>query len=378
MDQPGLSEVASQFKIDPTAELNIPSVLNRLPVGVAIVGHDHRVSYCNKTLYALLNKAERDQACDQQFGDLIRSAFATIDEQAQERSFQHWLLNSSSTGKADDVFRLEGGKWIQLISRPLDAGRLLVTLVDVSELKRREVWLTELHDRLAGEGEDLKLFARHLATARHAATEALGKAEAANAALAREIAERRALERELRRMANTDSLTGVLNRRRFLEIAEKQLERADKGIPIIALMLDLDHFKRINDGYGHSAGDEALCAFSRVCRDILGENALFSRFGGEEFAAILPNTNLESGLEIAEHIRKQVHSMRFKFDGRKIRLGVSIGVAVATAPSSQSIAILDRADQALYAAKQAGRNCVAYQVDKVTEVVSPSVVREVG
>ena len=129
---------------------------------------------------------------------------------------------------------------------------------------------------------------------------------------------------------------------------------------------------------GHSAGDEALCAFSRVCRDTLGEDALFSRFGGEEFAALLPNTNLESGLEIAEEIRKKVDSMRFKFDDHTIRLGVSIGVAVAMEPNSQSIAILDRADQALYAAKQAGRNCVAYQVDKVTEVVSPSVVREVG
>ena len=153
--------------------------------------------------------------------------------------------------KQTTCFGWRSGKWIQLISQPFDANHILVTLLDVSELKRREVWLTELHDRLAGEGEDLKLFARHLATARHAATEALGKAEGSKRRPGSRNRRRDgALERELRRMANTDSLTGVLNRRRFLEVAEKQLERADKGVPIVALMLDLDHFKRINDGYG--------------------------------------------------------------------------------------------------------------------------------
>ncbi|MDK2971663.1 MAG: hypothetical protein PWP23_1418 [Candidatus Sumerlaeota bacterium] len=185
-----------------------------------------------------------------------------------------------------------------------------------------------------------------------------GKAGIVGAML--DITERKNLERELGRLATTDALTGVMNRRHFIELAEKELARVKRyGGDAALLILDLDHFKKINDTYGHSTGDEALKFVSNTCVASLREGDLFGRLGGEEFAVLLPQTPPLRGIEVAERLRKALSTTAFHPEGGKPHLlTVSIGVA-ALLPSDKNIdTVIERADVAMYRAKDNGRNRV--------------------
>lgn len=159
---------------------------------------------------------------------------------------------------------------------------------------------------------------------------------------------------ELEHMASHDPLTGALNRRAFIETCTQELERGRRKERSTALlMMDLDHFKAINDNYGHQAGDHVLVDFASRASGLLRRPDHFGRFGGEEFVALLPETSLDEAGVVAERIRAEI-------EGRPIQPGctVSIGVA-ASVPGENSIeTILQRADKALYRAKGDGRNCV--------------------
>ncbi|MEI7606836.1 MAG: diguanylate cyclase [Rhodospirillaceae bacterium] len=182
-----------------------------------------------------------------------------------------------------------------------------------------------------------------------------------NLALWCEIASRRQLEDQLQQLAATDPLTGALNRRSFRARAEEELARARRfRHPLAVLALDLDHFKSVNDRWGHSAGDRLLRAFSDCCRSLLRQSDAFGRFGGEEFFVLLPETALEGAVALAERIRLAVAGMTIVTGGGEaIGATVSIGVAgLADAPSSID-ALLGQADAALYTAKHNGRNRVA-------------------
>ena len=163
---------------------------------------------------------------------------------------------------------------------------------------------------------------------------------------------------ELRTRAITDPLTGALNRRRFLELLTTELERSKRyGEPLSAIMLDIDHFKDINDGFGHAAGDEALRAIVRVCGAALRAHDILSRYGGEEFACILPSTDLEGARMLAERLRADIESCRPLPDEERAHITASLGAAEAL-PAESPDSLIVRADQALYAAKRAGRNRV--------------------
>ncbi|MDQ0470264.1 GGDEF domain-containing protein [Labrys wisconsinensis] len=160
-----------------------------------------------------------------------------------------------------------------------------------------------------------------------------------------------------RRAAATDALTGVANRRAFLEEGERRLEAAARqGAPAALLLFDLDHFKRINDGHGHDAGDRALQAFAGHTALTLPADTLFGRIGGEEFAALLTGPAARAALPTADRIRRVIESMALAGPGMPAGLSVSIGVS--TAADADLGALLRQADRALYAAKSAGRNCV--------------------
>jgi diguanylate cyclase (GGDEF)-like protein len=167
-------------------------------------------------------------------------------------------------------------------------------------------------------------------------------------------------QNDLVRQARTDFLTGLANRQSFMESAQREWERAQHGDePIALLMLDLDHFKRINDRYGHSAGDKALQAVACVCAEALRPTDLVGRVGGEEFAALLPGAALQGGMDAAERIRAAVSAKAVQTDGGRIaHLTISIGVAVKSGSDESLAEALARADAALYSAKQAGRNRV--------------------
>jgi len=157
-------------------------------------------------------------------------------------------------------------------------------------------------------------------------------------------------------LANTDALTGALSRRNFLTLAEQELARASRyQLPLMVLMLDLDHFKRINDHYGHAAGDAVLQSFVSTVAAVLRESDLIGRLGGEEFAVLLPSTSAEGGAALAQRIIDSVRASPVELAGEQIEFTVSIGGGCLGAETSFA-ALLNVADAALYQAKRAGRD----------------------
>ncbi|THB63579.1 MAG: diguanylate cyclase [Desulfovibrio sp.] len=175
----------------------------------------------------------------------------------------------------------------------------------------------------------------------------------------RDITERKEAEAKLEYMATTDSLTGLANRRHFLEMAERELERAHRyGNPLSLLMIDADHFKSVNDTYGHDIGDLVLKALARESRLGLRRVDILSRMGGEEFAALLPEADETTAFDVAERLRKRIQSARVDTEQGIITFTVSIGAASLSRDRRTVEQLLKAADKALYAAKEAGRNQV--------------------
>ncbi len=178
-------------------------------------------------------------------------------------------------------------------------------------------------------------------------------------AVVEDITERKRLESELKRLARRDSLTGTFNRQHFLEMAEREFDRARRyKHPLAVLMLDVDHFKTINDTYGHHAGDATLKALVTMCTETLRGSDLFGRLGGEEFGAVLTETGPEMALRVAERLRKGVEKMSIPAERGPVRCSVSIGVTSCTDTDKSLDEAMRRADMALYEAKEAGRNRV--------------------
>ena len=167
------------------------------------------------------------------------------------------------------------------------------------------------------------------------------------------------MHEQLLELALTDGLTGIFNRRAFLERAEGELARARRtGHPMTVLQCDIDHFKRINDTYGHAAGDEALRRFVGCCRSHLRVSDAMGRLGGEEFAVLLPETALSDALLVAERLREAVAELEIEHEGARIRFTASIGAAEFLCGGDTVARALARGDEALYRAKEGGRNRV--------------------
>jgi len=178
-----------------------------------------------------------------------------------------------------------------------------------------------------------------------------------------DITERKRMEADLQELATTDSLTGLANRRHFLDRLDNELARLRRigDQPVAVLMLDLDHFKRVNDIYGHATGDAVLRHFAALLRDEARKIDIGGRVGGEEFAIILPGADPAAARVFAERLRHKVAITPFVRDGQSITVTVSIGIAAMNPTDASVDAALDRADEALYRAKQGGRNRVEEQ-----------------
>ncbi|MDD3610152.1 MAG: sensor domain-containing diguanylate cyclase [Halothiobacillaceae bacterium] len=171
------------------------------------------------------------------------------------------------------------------------------------------------------------------------------------------------MNRQLNILANTDTLTGAANRRKLMEEGETELARARRfNHPLALLIADIDHFKHINDTWGHVSGDEVIRAVAQVCMSgTRGNIDTVGRFGGEEFAILLPETGLTAACELAERLRGRIAALSVPIeDGRRIGCTVSMGVA-ASHPNISLQELLIQADQALYQAKNEGRNRVRCQ-----------------
>ena len=181
-------------------------------------------------------------------------------------------------------------------------------------------------------------------------------------AMVSDITERKHSEREIARLATTDMLTGLSNRSHFISQATQEIARANRfGLPVCVLMLDLDHFKAVNDEHGHQAGDRVLERLGQRLNGMKRDIDIVGRMGGEEFAILLPHTNVENAIAVAERIRKAVEDDRTSAeDGPDLHVTISIGGAVAESQATTLETLMQQADRCLYAAKYAGRNRVRF------------------
>lgn len=168
-----------------------------------------------------------------------------------------------------------------------------------------------------------------------------------------------AYHEEIYRMTIKDGLTEIYNKRYFLEALEREISRSQRyRRPLSMLIFDVDHFKRINDTYGHLAGDYVLQALAKLISTRSRREEIFARYGGEEFAILLPETTVEGALELADQLRMRVESYKFVFEAEEIPITVSIGVTATDGDPISPHELIQRADTKLYQAKGEGRNCV--------------------
>ncbi len=177
-----------------------------------------------------------------------------------------------------------------------------------------------------------------------------------------DVTERKTLEDRLRFMATRDNLTGLYNRGHFFELAEQELERARRRDHSVAVvMLDVDHFKQFNDRYGHATGDAVLRLLADTLKESLRGHDIPARFGGEEFIALLPETEPPEARDVAERLRTHIEATPLTTEDHGVlRITASLGVSCARGGAIPSLdTLLEQADQGLYRSKEAGRNQVS-------------------
>jgi diguanylate cyclase (GGDEF)-like protein len=182
----------------------------------------------------------------------------------------------------------------------------------------------------------------------------------------------------LKELASTDYLTGIANRRHFHDIAQRELARlAGSGDTASLIIFDVDHFKQVNDRFGHEAGDMALNCIVHAVQETVRPMDLFGRLGGEEFVILLPSTRQDIALEVAERVRKRIEALHCEYQGRSFRITISLGIAERHGNASLD-ELIRNADLALYQAKKSGRNRVqmSYPVAGAKTSAVPTVNRD--
>ncbi|MCW8907053.1 MAG: diguanylate cyclase [Sedimenticola sp.] len=178
-----------------------------------------------------------------------------------------------------------------------------------------------------------------------------------------DISQRKLMEQQLQELACSDPLTGIFNRRHFLQELDQQLDHSRRyGMPLSLMIIDIDNFKQLNDSGGHALGDEAILQFVTVCDKTIRTVDIFGRMGGDEFAIAMPETAVEEAAVLAERLRSLVMALKISHDGSDARMTVSIGLSSFIAREDRDSTIerfLKRADKALYKAKRQGRNRIA-------------------
>ena len=304
-----------------------------LPDAVIVSGMNGGISILNRSAYTLFDIGHAPESIKTLFDDWHKM----LADRTQADQVIEAVLASPDI-QFSEVLHLADGRTIERTTRPIPkAGQRLWALRDITHMQ--------------------------LADSDSAMHRSLVEADAArNAELAEQLyhakAELEAKQAELTRLANTDSLTGLLNRRRFTALGEKAVSDALPGSEIWVIMMDIDHFKRINDTYGHASGDVAIRDFANIIREIVGESGFVGRMGGEEFAVILPGCSQDDAITIAEKIRRTTAHSQTVSDNEKFRFTASVGVAHWLPREVTIEPALDRADQALYSAKAYGRNRV--------------------
>lgn len=280
-----------------------PKVLDLLPIGLQIDNLDHQTLYVNQSFTALFGYELRDIAQNDTW-------FETV--------------------YPNPAYRLSArSAWETRIGLATQSDAILACYERVVRCKDGSDKVVEFHIRRVG---DYFVYL-HI-----------------------DVSSRHEMAAELRRLANTDTLTGLANRRRFFEIGS-ELILADR-LPLSVLTFDIDYFKAVNDGRGHAAGDHVLVDIAACCAAVLEEEQTLARLGGEEFGVLLPGCAVPEARTIAERLRRAVEERVVQLAPEPVRVTISIGGACDHVRRADLDGLLLRADHALYAAKRAGRNMV--------------------
>ena len=298
-----------------------------------------RIGEVEAARLALAARTQELELSENRFRQLADAAFETI------------IIHSAGriVDCNDAAVELYGLGKEELIGKPV------IDLVALPRPKEEEDWTTRATGK-AIEGVHLRGTGTVPVEVRSRAIELKG--DMALVTAVRDITAHKQMEAYLKNIANSDALTGVGNRRYFLEEGRKAYTRSMRyAQPLSLIMIDIDKFKNINDTYGHDIGDIALKALAKICVDTLRTCDLFARLGGEEFAAVLPSTDIAGAVILAERLRKCVEAMvTFSAKG-DIRYTISMGVTQMLGTADEDIEImLNRADKGLYQAKESGRN----------------------
>jgi len=312
----------SMLNSTPSQHSAVPTeLLNSIEVGIVILDKDFRIQVFNK----FMENHSGDRAEDVT-GKVLFSHFTDIEEQ--------WLRS-----KVDPVFNLKSPVFIIWEQRPylfkFGCNRPVTCAA-------KHMYQNVTMFPLVGQDGNVDKFCMLVYDVTEQALGKLGMEH---------------LNEELKIASRVDGLTGLYNRRYWQERFEdvfKLCKRRDK--PSTAMMLDIDHFKRINDTYGHQAGDKVIRMLAQLIQRCVRETDLAGRYGGEEFAIILTDSKVESAAVVAERIRQLAQRLEVEHEGQTIQFTISIGLAQFERDFKGSMAWLELADQALYEAKENGRN----------------------
>ena len=280
--------------------------------GFGVYDQNDIMVFCNKTVSQIMGY-EGVEAIGRTFEENLRHSYATgagvkADDDDVEgmikRAKESMKIKGFSTFESDTV----SGKWNQVSRLKTTEGYTFLYSTDITKLKSTE---NSLRDAL----------------------------------------------RYVKKLAETDSLTGISNRRHFMESGRVEFERSTRyGHALAVLSLDIDHFKSVNDTYGHQAGDRVLEAICRCCQKVLRNSDIFGRLGGEEFSILLPEADEKGACETAQRVLKAVSELKVEYEEKVITFTTSIGIAQISKNCEDLEMLMKQADEALYQAKHNGRN----------------------
>jgi diguanylate cyclase (GGDEF)-like protein len=279
------------------------------------------VIYANKAMKHIMADLSAKKCWESIHGQNKQCSWCKADNMLQNNAYGEYIIYEHFNEVANSWYQLQD-KIIKL----KDGTNILISFaLDISVQKEAQSQLIETHVKLSQQ------------------TEALRNAQ-----------------KKLKEQANHDPLTNLYNRRYFNDISEKIIALTKrKKEPLSLIMIDIDNFKNVNDTYGHNVGDEVIKLLANRLMDLSRESDISARFGGEEFAIILPNTNLAHALNFAEKIRANIETATVKYKNKNIMFTISIGVDEFEYDSDKTVSSsLNRADRALYMAKNSGKNRV--------------------
>jgi diguanylate cyclase (GGDEF)-like protein len=348
--------------------------LDRADVGIILLDRDLRVQFLNQRQADFFGLPAVAYQTRPSFKDILREAAARSLFDVPDLQVTGFVDEQMARIQAGGVCptRIELKRGIRLLFSCVvcaDGGRIM-TYTDISGELLREA--AEAVDRASSDlrysNELIEDQATNLVSLAETAHENAQTAERARQQLEHEIKERRKLEDNLRRMATTDGLTGALNRAAFMAAGQDALRQMNGTNPGCAvLMLDVDHFKSINDSFGHAGGDLALRHLVAKLRDGTRPTDLIGRVGGEEFCILVQSATAEVAAQIAQRLLVSVSESTVRHGDRLIACTVSIGLATPLALQDTFEEVIARADAALYRAKSGGRNRVVTDAHAQTE-----------